>query len=177
MGNFKEDIAKIKALVFDVDGVFTDGSIIPVQNNEFIRSYNAKDGFATKYLVSRGFKVCIITGGKGSMLTERFKALGVKDIYVDCTEKLAALQEFMMHYGLKREEVLFMGDDIPDIEAMMYAGIAVCPADSAHEVKMISRYVSGYAGGKGCVRDIIEQVMRSQEKWFTIDFDTEITSA
>lgn len=178
MGNFKEDIAKIKAFVFDVDGVFTDGKIMPIPGNEFIRLYNAKDGYATKLLTQKGYKVAIITGGRGNMLSERFNMLGVKDQYINCSEKLDALKDFMSKHGLTQEEVLFMGDDIPDVEAMKHAGIAVCPADAAHEVKQAARYVSGYKGGEGCVRDIIEQVLRSQNGWFSgDDLSTDITSA
>ncbi|MCC8087693.1 MAG: HAD-IIIA family hydrolase [Rikenellaceae bacterium] len=177
MGNFKEDITKIKAFVFDVDGVFTDGRITMMPDNQFLRTYHAKDGFATKYLIHKGYHVAIISGGQGDALLNRFKNLGVQDIFINCFEKLKHLKAFMDKYNLAPEEVLYMGDDIPDIEPMRHVGISVCPADAAHEVRSISRYVSGYRGGEGCVRDIIEQVLRSQNNWAT-EFDgTFVTSA
>lgn len=176
MGNFKEDVAKIRAFVFDVDGVFTDGMITVTPENQFVRTYNAKDGFAMKTLTSKGYDVAIISGGRGDSLFNRFRALGVEDIYIDCFDKLPALKEFMQKRGLKPEEVLFMGDDIPDIPPMRYVGLPVCPADAAVDVKRNSRYISGYAGGEGCVRDMIEQVLRARNDWFTDDYETMVTS-
>ena len=177
MGNFKEDIARVKALVFDVDGVFTDGKITVTPDNQFVRSYNAKDGFGMKVLTSRGYRVAIITGGRGSSLLERFRMLGVEDVYTDCFEKGKALEDFVARKGLKYEEILYMGDDIPDIEPMSRVGVPVCPADAAVDVIRAARYVSACKGGEGCVRDIIEQVMRSQGTWFAEGYHTTLTSA
>lgn len=176
MGNFKEDIAGVRALVFDVDGVFTDGSITVMPDNEFVRTYNAKDGFAMKILVEKGYHIAIISGGRGESLARRFSLLGVHDIHIDCTDKLSVLKLFMGKYGLTPEEVLFMGDDIPDIPPMQHVGVGVCPADAAFDVKRVARYVSGYAGGKGCVRDMIEQVLRARGDWFDTDYTTGTTS-
>ncbi len=167
----------MKAFVFDVDGVFTDGKIMVTADNQFVRTYDSKDGFAMKALVSKGYKVAIISGGKGDSLVFRFNMLGVTDLYLDNFKKLEALKDFMGKHGLKSEEVLYMGDDIPDIEPMLHVGIPVCPADAAHDVKRISRYVSGYMGGEGCVRDVVEQVMRAQGRWDVPGFGTSITSA
>ena len=177
MGNFKDDIAAVKAFVFDVDGVFTDGRIMVTADNQFVRTYDSKDGFAMKALVKKGYKVAVISGGRGDSLAFRFNMLGVSDLYLDNFQKLDALKDFMAKYGLEPDEVIFMGDDIPDMEPMLYVGIPVCPADAAHDVKRISRYVSGYKGGEGCVRDIVEQVMRAQGKWDVPEFGTSITSA
>lgn len=165
MGNFKEDIARVEAFVFDVDGVMTDGGIIPTPDGDFIRRYYAKDGYAMACAIREGYKVCIISGGRGAMLENRLKMLGVTRMYLDCMDKVAAIEEFLKEYNLDRESVIYMGDDIPDLECMRVVGIPVCPADAAMEVIEASRYVSEYDGGRGAVRDIVEQVMRVQGKW------------
>ena len=165
MGNFKEDIARVEAFVFDVDGVMTDGGIIPTPDGDFIRRYYAKDGYAMACAIREGYKVCIISGGRGAMLENRLKMLGVTRMYLDCMDKVAAIEEFLADYNLDRENVIYMGDDIPDLECMRVVGIPVCPADAAMEVVEASRYVSEYDGGRGAVRDIVEQVLRVQGKW------------
>ena len=165
MGNFKEEIAKIEAFVFDVDGVFTDGRITLTPEGEFIRSYNSKDGYAVAYALKKGYKVCIISGGRGKALEMRFKMLGANKIITGCMDKIVELQQFMEEYGLKNHQVAFMGDDLPDLEAMAHCGIAVCPSDAAAEIVEISHYVSPFRGGEGCVRDIIEQVLRARGDW------------
>ena len=124
MGNFKEDIARCEAFVFDVDGVFTDGGITPF-GDDFIRRYYAKDGYAVSYASKLGYKICIITGGRGKWLQERFERLRVTKIYADCADKIAALREFLDEYGLDARNVVFMGDDIPDLECMRAVGIPV----------------------------------------------------
>ena len=165
MGNFKEDIAKIEAMIFDVDGVMTDGRIIPTAEGDFIRCYNCKDGYALAYAIRHGYRVCIITGGYGAILERRLRMLGVKEYYIDCMDKMTTLREYMERHGLEPEQVLYMGDDIPDLECMREVGMPVCPADSASEVLECSRYVSEYEGGRGAVRDIIEQVLRAKGDW------------
>ena len=151
MGNFKEDIVKTEAFIFDVDGVMTDGGIMPLVDGDFIRKYYAKDGYAIVYALRMGYKVCIITGGRGATLDHRLKMLGITDVYLDCMDKIS--------------NVIYMGDDIPDLECMKAVGIPVCPSDAASEVIEASRYVSEFAGGHGCVRDIIEQVLRARGDW------------
>ncbi|MCC8020185.1 MAG: HAD hydrolase family protein [Rikenellaceae bacterium] len=165
MGNFKEDIARVRAFVFDVDGVFTDGGIIPLPDGDFIRKYNAKDGYAIAFALKAGYKVCIITGGRGKTLELRFRTLGVTEFHSNVPDKVAVLKDFMERHGLGRDEVMFMGDDIPDLEAMQYSGLPVCPADSSVEVLAVARYVSQFRGGEGCVRDVVEQTLRSQGRW------------
>ena len=164
MGNFKEDIVKTEAFVFDVDGVFTDGGITPF-GDDFIRRYYAKDGYAVSYASKLGYKICIITGGRGKWLQERFERLRVTKIYADCADKIAALREFLDEYGLDARNVVFMGDDIPDLECRRAVGIPVAPADAASEILEAARYVSEYPGGRGCVRDIVEQVLRARGQW------------
>ena len=165
MGNFKEDIARIEAMVFDVDGVMTDGRIIPTAEGDFIRCYNCKDGYALAYAIRHGYRVCVITGGYGKILERRLRMLGMQDFYIDCMDKITTLREYMKKYNLKPENVLYMGDDIPDLECMREVGMPVCPADSAPEVIECSRYISEFEGGRGAVRDIVEQVLRARGDW------------
>lgn len=166
MGNFKEDIAKTKAFILDVDGVMTDGGIMPIEGGmDFIRKYNAKDGYAIAYAVRRGYKVCVITGGHGNLLRSRMERLGVTKLYLNCMDKIAAMQEFFAEYDVDPATTIYMGDDIPDLECMELVGIPVCPADACSEVIEASRYVSEFCGGRGAVRDVIEQTLRAQDEW------------
>ena len=165
MGNFKEDIVRVKAFVFDVDGVFTDGSITPLADGDFLRTYYAQDGYAVAYAIQQGYRICIISGGRGALLARRFEMLHVEDTYFNCADKEQALAEFLAKYDIDAADVIYMGDDIPDLGVMRKVGIPVCPADACSEVIEASRYVSEFKGGRGAVRDIIEQVLRSQEKW------------
>lgn len=165
MGNFKEDIARIEAMIFDVDGVMTDGRIIPTAEGDFIRCYNCKDGYALAYAIRHGYRVCVITGGYGKILERRLQMLGVKDYYIDCMDKISTLRQYIQKYNLNPENVLYMGDDIPDLECMQAIGMPVCPADSAPEVIECSRYISEFEGGRGAVRDIVEQVLRARGDW------------
>lgn len=165
MGNFKEDIARTEAFIFDVDGVMTDGGIIPTLDGDFIRRYNAKDGYALGYAVKMGYKVCIITGGRGKTLENRLRMLGINRYYTDCMDKITAMREYFADEGIDPAHAIYMGDDIPDLECMREVGIPVCPADAAAEVIEASRYVSEFKGGEGAVRDIVEQVLRARGDW------------
>ena len=165
MGNFKEDIARTEAFIFDVDGVMTDGGIIPTLDGDFIRRYNAKDGYALGYAVKMGYKVCIITGGRGKTLENRLRMLGINRYYTDCMDKITAMREYFADEGIDPAHAIYMGDDIPDLEGMREAGIPVGPADAAAEVIEASRYVSEFRGGEGAVRDIVEQVLRARGDW------------
>ena len=165
MGNFKEDIARTEAFIFDVDGVMTDGGIIPTLDGDFIRRYNAKDGYALGYAVKMGYKVCIITGGRGKTLENRLRMLGINRYYTDCMDKITAMREYFADEGIDPAHAIYMGDDIPDLECMREVGIPVCPADAAAEVIAASRYVSEFRGGEGAVRDIVEQVLRARGDW------------
>ena len=165
MGNFKEDIARVEAIVLDVDGVMTDGGIIPTPDGDFIRRYNAKDGYAIASAIREGLKVCIISGGRGRMLENRLQMLGVTRYYLNCMDKVTAIREFIADYNIDLEDVIYMGDDIPDLECMRLVGVPVSPADAAMEVVEASRYISEFNGGHGAVRDIVEQVMRAKGVW------------
>ena len=165
MGNFKEDIARTEAFIFDVDGVMTDGGIIPTLDGDFIRRYNAKDGYALGYAVKMGYKVCIITGGRGKTLENRLRMLGINRYYTDCMDKITAMREYFADEGIDPAHAIYMGDDIPDLDCMREVGLPVCPADAAAEVIEASRYVSEFRGGEGAVRDIVEQVLRARGDW------------
>ena len=165
MGNFKEDIARVEAMVFDVDGVMTDGRIIPTAEGDFIRCYNAKDAYAVAYAVKQGYRICVISGGFGKTLERRVRMMGIRDYFLNCSDKIATLRDYMQRHDLRPEQVLYMGDDIPDLECMRAVGLPVCPADAASEVLEASRYVSEFEGGHGAVRDIVEQVLRARGDW------------
>lgn len=165
MDNFKEKLKDIKAFVFDVDGVFSENIVLHT-NGDLMRYMNVKDGFAVKTAVDKGYIVAIITGGNSESVSSRFKGLGVTDIYINSHEKLNDYEDFYMKYDLKPEQILYMGDDIPDYEPMKASGLATCPADAVEEIQNVAHYVSDKDGGKGCVRDVIEQVMRAQSVWF-----------
>jgi len=168
MANYKEELINIKAFAFDVDGVFS-GNITLTDLGEQLRTMNIKDGYAVQLAIKKGFPIAIITGGYSEGIRKRFEGLGVKDIYMSCEQKTNKFQDFLTKYSLKSSEVVYMGDDLPDYEIMKIAGIAVCPSDAAYEIKEISKYISSINGGNGCVRDIIEQVLRSQGKWLNND--------
>ena len=165
MGNFKEDIARVEAIVLDVDGVMTDGGIIPTPDGDFIRRYNAKDGYAIASAIREGLKICIISGGRGRMLENRLQMLGVTRYYLNCMDKVTAIREFATDHNVDLENVIYMGDDIPDLECMRMVGIPVAPADGCSEVLETAMYISEYNGGAGAVRDIIEQVLRVKGIW------------
>lgn len=165
MKNFKERLHNVKAFAFDVDGVFTDGIIIIHPSGELLRTSNTRDGYAVHKAIQHGFPIAIISGGKSEAVRERFKGIGVTDIYLGVTDKVEALEDFRYKYGLEQSDILFMGDDLPDYEVMIRVGFPTCPADAAPEIIAISSYVSAFSGGKGCVRDVIEQVLKLKGLW------------
>ena len=163
--NFKELLADVEAIVFDVDGVMTDGGIMPLPDGDFLRKYNAKDGYALGYAVKHGLNVCIISGGFGRTLESRMKRLGIENYYLGCMDKIAAIEEFSERCGVPVERMMYMGDDIPDYEVMTKCGLACAPADAAPEIKAVAHYISDKKGGEGCGRDVIEQTLKAQGKW------------
>ena len=163
--NFKELLADVEAIVFDVDGVMTDGGIMPLADGDFIRKYNAKDGYALAYAVTHGMNIGVISGGFGKILESRMNRLHIEHKYLGCMDKIAAIDDFIAKTGVKRENLIYMGDDIPDLEVLRYVGIPVAPADACSEVLQIALYISEHKGGEGAVRDIIEQVMRVKGTW------------
>jgi 3-deoxy-D-manno-octulosonate 8-phosphate phosphatase (KDO 8-P phosphatase) len=169
MAFFKEELTKVKAFVFDVDGVISAATQLLTPEGETVRTSNLKDGFAMVYAVRIGYPVCVITGGKTIEVLKRCEKIGIKDIYAGSLRKLPALNDFLKKNNLKAEEVMYMGDDLPDYPAMKVVGVPVCPNDAAPEIKAISHYISDKNGGDGCVRDVLEQVMRAQGKWIDVE--------
>ena len=165
METYKQLLHNIKAFAFDVDGVFTDGAVYLFPGNEFVRAVNIKDGYAVQHCIKMGYPVAIISGGKSEEVALRFKKLGVTDIYLGSSSKWEHYEDFRLKYGFEHREILCMGDDIPDYEMMLAAGLPACPNDACTEIREIAKYISDKGGGEGCVRDVIEQVMRLHDKW------------
>lgn len=159
------DLTKIRAIVFDVDGVLSAETITLHPGGEPMRTVNIKDGYAIQLACKLGLRVAIITGGATESVRLRYENLGVEDVYMRCAVKIKTYEEFTTRYGLTDEEVLYMGDDIPDYEIMTRCGCPVCPADACSDIKAVSLYISDRTGGHGCGRDVIEQVLRAQGKW------------
>jgi len=159
------DLNKIRAIIFDVDGVLSKETISLHPDGEPMRTVNIKDGYAIQLAMKLGLRIVILTGGTTESVRMRYERLGVENIFMGCTVKLKTYDEFVANYGLTDDEVMYMGDDIPDYEIMMRVGCPVCPADACPDIKEISRYVSDKRGGEGCGRDVIEQVLRAQGMW------------
>lgn len=155
----------IKLFVFDVDGVLTDGNVLLTEKGEMSRCMSIKDGYALQLAIKKGYQIVIISGGKSAPVALRLKNLGVSHIFMGILDKKEVLATFMAEEQIAAEEVLYMGDDMPDIAAMLVAGLACCPADAVAEVKVISAYISPKEGGKGCVRDVIEKVLKLNDNW------------
>jgi len=169
MNNYKELLKHITAFVFDYDGTLTDGTVILLDEGEPLRTANVRDGYAIQLAVKKGYKIAIISGGRSKSMSNRFSMLKVQHVYLGIEQKLDTLKGFMAENSLKPENVLYLGDDIPDYHAMKYCGVAACPADAAEEIKAISHYISHYKGGEGCARDVIEQVLKVQGQWMDGD--------
>lgn len=159
------DLSKIKAIVFDVDGVLSAETITLSSDGEPLRTVNIKDGYAIQLAVKMGIDICIITGGNTQAVRKRYESLGVKDIYMGCGMKVDAWNDFLSCRSLNPDEVIYVGDDIPDFEVMNLCGCPCCPADACADIKKLVVYISNCKGGYGCGRDIIEQVLRAQHKW------------
>lgn len=166
MISYKEKLPKITTFIFDVDGVLTDGSVILMPTGEMVRSMHTKDGYAMQLAIKKGFRIAVITGGRDKMVETRLKYLGLTDIYSGVHDKKDAYTDLLFSYNLKPEEIVYMGDDVPDIEVMREVGLSCCPKDAVADVRAMAEYISQIDGGKGCVRDIIEQTMKVQGKWF-----------
>lgn len=159
------DLKKIRAIIFDVDGVLSAETITLHPGGEPMRTVNIKDGYAIQLAMKLGLRIVILTGGTTESVRLRYERLGVEDVYMGCAVKLKTYDEFLAKYNLTDDEVMYMGDDVPDYEIMQRVGCAVCPADACPDIKAISCYVSHLRGGYGCGRDVIEQVLRAQGKW------------
>ena len=165
--NYKELLKKITTFILDVDGVLTNGKILVTSKGKMLREMNTKDGFIIKYALDKGFKIFIISGGTNKGVKERLKDLGIDEIFLGDHTKKDTYEKLIKKYNLQMNEIVYMGDDIPDIPVMKKIGVPCCPNDAVPDVKQISIYVSKKNGGEGCVRDIIEQTLRVQNKWLT----------
>jgi 3-deoxy-D-manno-octulosonate 8-phosphate phosphatase (KDO 8-P phosphatase) len=159
----------ITTFIFDFDGVMTDGTVFCDFEGHPLRATNVKDGYALQLASKLGYHVAVISGAVCPSTIVRMNSLGVTDVFTGIPNKVLKLNEYMKDKGLKPEEIIFMGDDIPDIQVMKHVGLPVCPADAVPEVKEISKYISERSGGKGAVRDVIERVLKVQGKWMTAE--------
>lgn len=161
------DLTKIKAVIFDVDGVLSAETVGMDHDGMPLRTMNIKDGYAIQLAVKMGLRIAIMTGGDSEAIRSRYAYLGVEDIYMKCAVKIQTYEAFLAKYGLADDEIVYVGDDIPDYEIMCRVGCPCCPADACAEVKNVSCYVSQKRGGYGCARDIVEQVMQAQGLWLS----------
>lgn len=163
----------IKTFVLDIDGVLTDGNLLIAQDGTMLRQMNVRDGYALQLAIKKNYEVIIISGSFSAEAQIRLQRLGISRIFMRVENKLEKLKELITTHQFNKEEILYMGDDIPDYEVMQYCGLAACPADAAPEIKSISKYISPLKGGQGCVRDVIEKVLKLQNHW---SVDTSISS-
>ena len=164
MVNFKTRLEKVKTFIFDVDGVISEEKVYFL-GDEPIKSFNNKDGYALQLAIKKGYNICIISGGRSVAMQSRLQKLGITELFFSTHDKLACYKDYITIHNLNEDEIIYMGDDLPDWEVMKRVGVPVCPADASPEIKEISIYVSRKKGGEACVRDIIEQTMRCQGKW------------
>ncbi len=167
--NYKEKLSQIKAFVFDVDGVLGSDRVLLNPDGELLRTMNIKDGYSMVYAMRKGFRFAIITGGTNDSIIKRFTSLGVQDIYLKSSNKMHDYLDFLAKYNLTDHDILYMGDDLPDLEVMQKVAIASCPSTAVDEIKEIAHYISPIAGGEGAVRDVIQQVLKSQGRWLEPD--------
>ncbi|WP_343556706.1 HAD hydrolase family protein [Sphingobacterium sp.] len=160
------EFKSIKAFVLDVDGVLTDGTVQVNEEGHQLRTFNIKDGYAMQLAIKKGYPIFIITGGGSTGVELRMKGLGINEVHSKVADKLSKMKELARNYRLELSQLMYIGDDIPDFSCMKSVGLAVSPADAVEEIKKISHYVSGFGGGKGVVRELIEKVMKVQDNWY-----------
>ena len=163
---FLADLKNITTFVFDVDGVLTNGTVIATESGDLLRSFNIKDGYALQLAKKKGYHICIISGSHGKATAKRFQNLGLSHVYLAVKDKVAVFQKYLAENQISAAQVLYMGDDIPDLQVMKLVGVATCPSDAVDEIKQVSHYISPRKGGDSAVRDIIEKVLKVQENWF-----------
>lgn len=166
-----DKLKQITTFIFDVDGVLTDGNILVTETGEQLRTFNTKDGYALQLAVKMGFNLCIISGGSSLGILKRMNGLGIVDVYLGVQHKLSVYSNYVKNNNLHPKEIIFIGDDMPDIPTMKLVGLAACPANAANDIKEISHYISPYNGGAGVARDIIEKVLKIQGKWLVTNPD------
>ena len=167
--SYKNKLSQITTFIFDVDGVLTDGSVILESSGEMVRTMHTKDGYALQHAVKKGYHIVIISGGSSIMVKKRLEGLGVEHIYLGKNHKLPVLNEHLQKHNISLSQVIYMGDDIPDLPCLKVVGISSCPKDASVEVREVCDDISHINGGKGCVRDVLEQTMRIQNKWMDDD--------
>lgn len=163
--NLLEQFQNIKAFVFDLDGVLTDGSLLILPGQEFVRTMDIKDGYALQHAVKKGYHVVVISGSSSKACAERLEYLGIRNVYMKVKDKEEVLAQYLLAHNLLWDQVLFMGDDIPDLEVMKQVGLPCCPNDAVNDIKAVSKFISTKSGGKGCVREVIEKVLRLNNDW------------
>jgi len=161
-----DKLRAVKAFVFDVDGVLSDGNVLVTEEGDQLRSFHVKDGYAMQLAIKKGYPIAIITGGRSEGVKKRMEGLGITDVFLSVSDKNSVFREWLTRRGLTSADILYMGDDIPDLDNMKAAGLPVCPADAVEEIKAIATYVSFCKGGRGAVRDVIEKVMKLQGTWY-----------
>lgn len=164
-----ELLKNISCFVFDVDGVLTNGEVIVMPEGILVRKMNIKDGYAMQLAIKKGFPVWVISGGNSQEVEERLQKLGITEVHMRVKDKKSLLQELSILNNIPLDQILFMGDDMPDYEAMSMVGVAACPKDAASDIKSISTYIALANGGEGCVREVIEKVLKLNDKWDVID--------
>lgn len=169
MSNYKEKLLKVNTFIFDYDGVLSDGQVILTSDGDALRTANVKDGYAMQLAIKKNYRIAIISGGYSESMKRRFEILKIEDVFLGVDKKIDVYNQYLETHNLKKENVLFMGDDIPDYEIMLKVGVPTCPSDAVEEIKRIATYISHQPGGHGCVRDIIEQVLKVQGKWMNDD--------
>ncbi len=169
MISYKEKLNNIKTVILDVDGVLTDGNLILLPTGEMVRTMNTRDGYAMQLAIKQGIRIAVITGGRDEAVVNRLKYLGLTDIYVNKRDKVEAFEDLLFSYGLDPDEIAYMGDDYPDLAVMSLVGLSACPNDACMDVRKASEYISPENGGKGCVRDLLEQILKVQNKWYNAE--------
>ena len=169
MSNYKERLLKVNTFIFDYDGVLSDGQVLLTSDGDALRTANVKDGYAMQLAIKKNYRIAIISGGYSESMKRRFETLKIEDVFLGVDKKIDVYNQYMKDHNLEKENVLYMGDDIPDYEIMLAAGVPTCPSDAVEEIKRIATYISHQQGGHGCVRDIIEQVLKVQGKWMNDD--------
>ena len=169
MNDVNSLLSEVTTFIFDYDGVMTDGTVYMDSNGDPLRTSNVKDGYAIQLASKLGYHLAVISGAVVTNITKRLNMLGVNDVFTGVPDKVVKLEEYMRQYQLKPNQIVYMGDDIPDLRVMHQVGVPACPADAADEVKQISVFISDKPGGRGCVRDVIEQTLKAQSKWMTAE--------
>jgi 3-deoxy-D-manno-octulosonate 8-phosphate phosphatase (KDO 8-P phosphatase) len=169
MSNYKEKLLKVNTFIFDYDGVLSDGQVILTTDGDALRTANVKDGYAMQLAIKKNYRIVIISGGYSESMKRRFEILKIEDVFLGVDKKIDVYNQYLKDHNLNKENILYMGDDIPDFEIMLAAGVPTCPSDAVEEIKRVATYISHQPGGHGCVRDIIEQVLKVQGKWMNDD--------